>query len=196
MDRRRSLLPSRVELVIVALLCAGVSSCLWSVLRDARGPTGDPIPKQPPDEANRVHSPLGFSMVVPPDWNARITGSLFMAPMSPGRYARRSKALIDVSYLGHETPSEVALSRKTRFLGEAAYEGMEVVRPWTFDDGAWSEYTLYARRGADWYEIRYGIAEERTTLPAMVRRYLNTLRLDEPHPGSPSPPATAGRRPP
>jgi hypothetical protein len=53
---------------------------------------------------------------------------------------------------------------------------MRVVRPWTFDDGAWSEYTLYLKHDGECYEVRYGIAEERTRLPDEVRRHLKTHR--------------------
>jgi hypothetical protein len=70
-----------------------------------------------------------------------------------------------------------------RFLGQEAFERMSVVRKDSFDDPAWSEYILYARHGERWYEVRYGIAEERTELPGMIRRYLNTLRWDDGHAG-------------
>ena len=99
--------------------------------------------------------------------------------LTPGRYARRSKASIVVTYLRRYRPPDLERLGKTSFLGQSAYEGMQVIRPWTFDDGARSEYTLYLTHDGDWYEIRYGIAEERTQLPGEVRQYLNTLRWEE-----------------
>jgi hypothetical protein len=167
-----------VQLAIVTSICVLLSCCLWPIVRDSRGPAGDPIPRRPPDEANRLRHPAGFSMVVPPNWGSHVDGSLLIAPLTPGRYARRSKALIAVSCLGRDEPPDLESMQRTLFLGREAYEEMRVVRRWTFDDGAWSEYRLYLRRGGDWYEVKYGITEERTTLPDAVRLYLDTLRWD------------------
>jgi hypothetical protein len=166
---------TRAGWVVLALMLCVEYSCLSAAVRQAGGPAGQRIPKEPPDEANRVRHPLGFSMVAPPRWShTGISGLL----MSSNRN-RRSEGLIDVSHIGHERPSRLEGMRKTRFLGQEAYHDMQVVRRDTFDDPAWSEYTLYFRRGEDWYEIRYGIAEERTELPPMILRYLNTLRFDD-----------------
>ena len=125
---------------------------------------------------------MGFSLVVPSNWDHRISfnsGPLLLAPKTPA--LRPSiQALIVVTHLGHHQPEDLGLLRPTSFQGQEAYEGMRVVRRWTFDDGAWSEYTLYLPHDGDWYEIRYGIAEERTVLTSKIGQYLNTLRWDEP----------------
>ena len=184
MSWRQVLRISWVELAIVALIIGVLNGCLWPIVRDARGPAGLPIPDRLPEESRRVRHPLGFSMVVPPDWNCHIGGSLLMAPATPGRYARRSKALIVVARIGPDRPAGLGPRARTRFQGGEAYEGMRVVRPWSFDDGAWSEYTLDFRRGGHWYEVRYGIAEERQSLPPIVRRYLDTLRWGEGQPAT------------
>lgn len=176
---RKARLPTWVEVVIIGLICGLLSCCLWPIVRDSRGPSGDPIPKQQPNESNRIRHPAGFSIVVPPNWVSRVNGSIFMAPVSSGRYARRSKALINVANLGHDRPSGLESLRQTTSFGQEAYEGMKVVRSWTIDDGAWSEYELFLRHGADWYLVTYGIAEERTTLPDMIREYINTLSWEE-----------------
>src|SRR4051812_35962545 len=105
MSDRRVRRPVLAELAVVAGICGLLSCCLWPIVRDARGPTGDPIPKEPPDEANRVHHPSGLSMIVPPDWDVAPAGPLLMAPRNPGRYARRSRAMIVVSRLGRNRPS-------------------------------------------------------------------------------------------
>ena len=109
-----------------------------------------------------------------------------MAPLSPGRSGRRSKALIDVSWIGRNRPSERESLDRTIFQGQEAFEGMKIIRKDTFDDPPWSEYQLFLHHGEDWYSVRYGIAEERTTLPDMVRRYINTLRWEKARPGSPA----------
>jgi len=60
--------------------------------------------------------------------------------------------------------------RGMRFFGPAAFERMNVIRKDSSDDPAWSEYILYARHGERWYEVKRGIAVERTELPGMIRR--------------------------
>jgi hypothetical protein len=167
------------QLSVVLLILIPLCGVVWPVVRDTRGPRGEAIPLQPPDERNRVHHPLGFSLVAPPNWDRHISGSLVLIPKTPGRYARRSRASIVVTRLGNDQPADLKRLEQTSFLGRSAHEGMQIVRPWTFDDGALSEYTLYVTHGGDWYEIRYSIAEERTQLPGEVRRYLNTLRWEE-----------------
>lgn len=167
--------------LIVVLILVALAWVVLPVVRDARGPAGDPIPARPPDERNRVRHPLGFSIVVPPDWDHHVGtdgGPLTLTPMTPGRTARRSRAMIVVTPLGSHRPEHLERLRPTSFQGREAFEEMRMVRPWTFDDGAWSEYTLSVSHDGDWYEVRYGIAEERTRLPGEVRRYLDTLRWD------------------
>jgi hypothetical protein len=171
--------PNRLELVIVALFCAFLFSSLWLALGDLTGPAGSPIPTQPPDETRRIHNELGFSMVAPPNWRAGSIASLVMAPMTPGRFARRSKALVVFERIGPHRPAGGEGWRETSFLGQKAYEMMKVVRHWTFDDGAWSQYSLQFPRAGDWYELKYAIADERTALPDMVRQYINTFRWDD-----------------
>ena len=170
------------QFLFVLLILIPICCIVLPVVRDARGPRGDPIPLQQPDERNRVHHPMGFSLVVPSNWDHHISfnsGPLVLAPRDSGSVARRSKALIVVTHLGHHRPEDLEHLRPTSFQGQEAYEGMRVVRPWTFDDGAWSEYMLFLAHDGDWYEVRYGIAEERTVLPSKVSQYLNTLRWDE-----------------
>jgi hypothetical protein len=179
MNDRKVRFPNLVEVVIIGLICGLLFGCLWTIGRDSRGLSGDPIPSQPPNEASRVHHPTGFSIVVPPNWGSHISGSFLMAPLSPGRSARRSKALVVVSYLGDKRPPELEGLKRITFFGQEAYEGMKVVRRWTFDDGAWSEYYLYLRHGEAWYLVKYGIAAERSILPDMIRQYINTLSWDE-----------------
>ena len=144
MSNLKTLRLTPVELAVVALICCPLTCCLWPIVRDSSGPAGDPIPRQSPNEANRLHHPAGFSIVVPPNWGSHVTNRLescpavlFMAPLSAGRYARRSKALIVVSCIGNSRPSDLEGLQKTVFLGQEAYEGMRVVGKWTFDDGAW-----------------------------------------------------------
>src|SRR4051812_49064934 len=129
-----------VQFLVVVLILIPTCCVVLPVVRDARGPRGEAIPHQQPDERNRVHHPMGFSLVVPPNWGHHISfnsGPLVLAPETPGRYARRSKALIVVTHLGHHRPEDLGLLRPTSFQGREAYEGMRVVRPWSFDDGAW-----------------------------------------------------------
>jgi hypothetical protein len=187
---RRFKPPSRVEWLIIALIISFSAFFLWPITRGLSGPRGDAIPVQPPDEANRAHDPDGFSMVVPLNWSHNLIGGLHMAPMQPGP-GRRSKALLHVQKIGPDPPSHCEGLQRTLFQGRQAFEQMAIVRRSTFDDPAWSEYVLDFRRGEDWYEITYGIAEERAVLPAMIQRYINTFSLEENRPGpgaGPNPP--------
>jgi hypothetical protein len=178
MHDRKARWPRLAEVVIVGLICGLLSCCLWPVVRDSRGPSGDPIPEEPPDESNRIQHPAGFSVVVPPNWDASDRGSLILTPKSPGRYARRSRALLVISPIGRDRPPELESMAPSVFQGQVAYERMKVVRKDTFDDPPLSEYQLYLQRDGNWYLVTYSIAEVRTTLPAMVRRYIGTLRWD------------------
>src|SRR5262249_47810932 len=139
-----------VELATVAIIIGAMTCCLLPIVWDARGHTGQPIPDEPPDESRRVHCPVGFSIVAPSHWAAKTSGGLVLVPMSPGRYARRSKALIVISDVGQRQPQDIEGMRGVRFLGQEAFERMSVVREDSFDDPAWSEYILYARRGERW----------------------------------------------
>jgi hypothetical protein len=173
MARFRLRLPGRVELAINALLYAMLFSCLWLTVGDLAGPAGKPIPTQPPDESRRIHNELGFSMVAPPNWHAGSIAQLVMVPVTPGKFARRSKASIVFECIGPDRPAGGEGWQKADFLGQKGYETMGVVRKWTFDDGAWSVYTLQFPHGKNWYELKYGIAEERTALPPIMRQYIN-----------------------
>jgi hypothetical protein len=182
----RPKLPPWHEWIVVAAILGGLWLLFWPVIRDSRGPRGDPIPSQPPQEANRVHHPAGFSIVCPPRWEPHVRRTLesfpetlILSPQTPGPYARRSSALIVVNRLGTARPTEIEGLQPTIFQGQPAFERMQVVRTSTFDDPAWSNYELVLSHGPNWYLVSYGIAEERTTLPPMIQRYLNTLRWDD-----------------
>jgi hypothetical protein len=85
--------------------------------------------------------------------------------------------------IGPDRPAGGEGWQEANFLGQKGYETMEVVRKWTLDDAAWSQYTLQFPHGKNWYELKYGIAEERTALPPMVRQYINTFRWEDSRPG-------------
>lgn len=189
---RKALAGRMVGFLVFAVIIGPMTCCLLPIAWDARGrgPVGRPIPEGAPDESRRIHHPAGFSIIAPPDWDARTDGPLFLAPRQPGRPARRHKALISVMDIGHSQPSQLVEDlRVVEYLGQTAYEKMSVVRKDTFDDPAWSEYILFVRHGGSWYMVTYGIAEERTELPDVVRRYLDTLRWDDGQPAAPAPPA-------
>jgi hypothetical protein len=177
--RRKSGLPTRAEWLVVALILGAQYSCIRVVVQSA-GPVGKAIPEMPPDEGDRVRHPLGFSMVVPPGWIHHTVGWQGVGEIRMFTHTNKRKhSDISITFVGHDAPVQLKGLRRTRFLGQEAYDRMVVLRPWTFDDGAWSQYTLYFRRGGDWYGVTYHMSEERTTVPPMIQRYLNTLRIDE-----------------
>jgi hypothetical protein len=57
---------------------------------------------------------------------------------------------------------------------------MVVERRGTFDDPPWSKYELLVNRNGRFYAIQYGLNQERTKLPAIMREYLETLAFEAP----------------
>lgn len=145
------------------------------------------IPNGPPDEANRLHHPRGFSIVVPAGWVVHVTDadpyfSLSARPWS--RFPRRIPVGISVRRCGPDEPTGPSDDRPTEFQGLPAREGQEVrqlihERPLQF------AYRLTFRRGDSRYEISYLHPGVIRTLPDAVRDYLSTFRVDEEPPDTP-----------
>jgi hypothetical protein len=171
------------EVAIVLAFIAMWSCCLLPAVWNAERGLGRAIPEEPPEEYRRVYHPAGFSIVAPRNWEACVRSDLGLYPMSTR--AGRSKAWIKVQHVGWSPPPDLKAMRVVKFLGQEAYETMSVVREDSFDDPAWSEYRMYFQHEGRWYEIEYGVAEERTELPPIVRSYLNTLRWFEANPDWP-----------
>ena len=164
---------------VAGIILAFVSGFVWFVVNSIErpdGPLGSPIPTEPPDEANRVHHPSGISLVLPPYWLLSRHDFFDARPRDiPGR---RSKAFIVITSNGSSAQHDTAGWSSVLFQGQPAKERMVVEREYTLDDGALSCYSLWFQRSGRTYLVKYGLAEERTELPAMVRKYLETMTFD------------------
>ena len=164
--------------VVVAVLF-GLVSLLWPIL--SKGPAGRMIPTDEPNEANRVENAAGFSIVVPNRWKQMVNVSspdlsiLTLHPFSP--IVARSRA--ELAITRQREPVPISNMAAVQFQGLPAHESMEVTREWGIDDPPSSEYRLVFQRGDYWYRLSYSIAQQRTTLPAEIRRYLDTFRTDD-----------------
>ena len=169
------------EWFVVGIVMAIVGGLLWFAVQGIErpdGPAGRPIPTEPPDEANRVHHRSGISIVLPPNW---VLSKLDFFDARPrGVPGKRSKAMLVIMANGDRGLLNVEGLAPVSFQGQPAYEKMIVERHDTFDDPAMSRYTLQFQRDGRSYFVHYGIAEERTELPPMVRRYLETLAFETP----------------
>ncbi len=171
------------EYSIVAVIVTLMALVLLPVVRDAKknshGPPGEMVPSEPPEERNRVRA-FDLSMVLPENWEIvdfgdLESGSLFTyARGTPGR---RTKALLNV-HRGDIFAVDLAAFNAITFQGSQAYERMIVEREDTFDDPAWSRYTMYFQHDGQWWVVEYGVARECEALPPMVRTYINTILWD------------------
>ena len=178
LEPRRFRRPTPVEMTAITLAVGWFTWFLF-YLGDAP-PSGDRVPKQPPDESRRLRHPSGFSFVAPPHWNldAFDDDSIRLSPAYVDVALRRRSAILEISRLGAERPAATEALSRVGFLGDEAYEKMEVCRKGSFDDPAWSHYDLYVHHGETWYYVGYGVAEERPVLPVEMRSYLETLRWE------------------
>jgi hypothetical protein len=156
-------------------------------------PGGDPggywIPKHPPDEANRIHHPSGFSIVRPPDWIAEAssfeesdTDTLVLAPgCKRMRYCPR----INVTRLT-QPPELEGFSEAT--LGPyQAHRKLDVQIGGGDEPYFMCEYVVLSRQ--TWFRIVYVTPNgpwgkpQYNDVPVEIAKYLETFRDDTPPPG-------------
>jgi hypothetical protein len=129
-----------------------------------------------------VH-PQGFSLVFPPNWEiqaaGRETGGGRITGV-PGNLHLRSRtlALIYSSTYGTTArPFRDQGFRSTTFQGKPAFEAAETER----GDKPHFRYTLFFRRGGEWYDLVYLVTEDRDSLPPMIWTYFNTFQVSQSH---------------
>lgn len=149
---------------------------------------GKDIPVALPDEANRVRCDARFAIVMPEHWEVRSIrfepegGRINAFPRSV--IPRRFSATMSARSLAANPPKDLAGYRRTQFQGRPAYEAV-MLRPYAdYETPAWFYYTLCFERNGRWYELSYGLAEERKTLPSEVWPYFNTFRETNEGPAS------------
>jgi hypothetical protein len=181
-ERRR--LGRFAEYLIVAMILSIMVFVLLPAVRQVRNPDGPPgemVPSVAPDETNRVWNASGLSIVLPENWEMKDFGdanSDSLYTYARGAPGRRTKALINVQPLGDISSLDLSTFTVMTFQGFPAYERMIVEREDTFDDPAWSSYTMYFQHEREWWVVDYGVARECRALPEVVRRYINAIRWD------------------
>jgi hypothetical protein len=167
-----------VELAVALLIIVPTMVLLWvPILTSDTKPweVGDAIPREPPSEDRRILNEAGFSIVSPPNWTVRNgNGLLHMRPKQV--ITGRSKAGISVS-VWPEMPQELEDTEIAEFQKQPAHRRIEQRRS-TFDDPALTAWTYHFERGGQWIAVGYFIAEAHEEVPEMVKRYLETLRVE------------------
>lgn len=194
--RKRS---SIVEWLVVVAILGGLFALLYPAVqqvRNPKGPYGKMIPTAAPEEADRIVHATGLSIVAPKNWDQiRDEGPdvPFLCVAARGIPGARLKSFITIQRT--EPPDETILSGAARvpFQGFPAYERMGIDRASTFDDPAWSSYSLYVDAAGEWWVITWVVADAIRQLPPEIRTYIDTVRLpgaktsSEPS-GQPEPP--------
>ena len=140
---------------------------------------GNPIPTGPPIEANRVHSPRGFSIINPPGWTVRTEGESpwgMIQMIPPYKTPRRSVMGLFVKIL---LPNDLPTDhhwQPTTFQGQPARERHEVSENlkhhWTAD-----HFYRFERAGRH-YLIRYARPGQDPELPPIVAACIATFQVD------------------
>lgn len=142
------------------------------------GPHGRDVPTTPPDEASRIYHPLGFSIVAPPHWNAKVSPELRDILIRPTKATLSRSASLHLSLHGETRPSGDGTTLKT-FQGLPAFLKIER-REGTFDDPPWTFWAFLFNRHGKWFELTYGAPIDDESLPVIVQMYLETARFDAP----------------
>ena len=169
-------------LIIVTGIVAGSLVLLWPVFNSKNWgkPLGRAVPLEPPDEANRVGHPQGFSIIYPPNWEVRVQDappkpSLNGSPRS--LIPSRNHAMLLVVKHGRDVPFDLSGFHPVEFQGEPAHEE-EAVRQVQYEKPPAFVYGLIFQRGGCWYEVRYYNPDQLPSLPEIIRQYLSTFRTD------------------
>lgn len=177
---------------ILTLLLVGCF-LLWS--HHVSRPTPLWIPTNPPDETHRVTHPDGYSIVIDPHWKTDFNNVRSVYPHD-GRgdlLFRSSLAVYPLQDLGTAThpwpffaitrysgrPDVAETMRPTEFQGRPAFEHfLPAARKPPLQSG----YELIFQREDSWFHIAWFkyISEQEsktlTTLPPMIRTYIETFR--------------------
>ena len=185
--------PARARWSLLARVVAAITTVAFfayflSVVVNSlpRGPAGDWIPEDPPDEKDRVHNGAGYSIVIPKNWFARLgepdTYGILASPLP--KHGGRLKAGIHVQRFDVE--QTVYGFTPFRFQGSPAHL-RSFHRESTFDDPDYTSFEIVFERDGRWYVIVYGVQDALDTLPPPVLRYLETFRVDKPESVAPGP---------
>lgn len=172
------------ELLVVVLINVVLIALLVPAVQQARGPAGPhgkKIPDSAPQEENRINHPSGLSIIAPPNWKNRwemVTEAPEICINPHGSMRRRDHSQILI-WRNQSLPEkdELPSFKHIEFQGFSAYEKMEIKREDSFDDPAHSVYELYIDRDGVVWNIVFSVSEEITHLPAIMRKYIDTIRF-------------------
>jgi hypothetical protein len=88
--------------VCIAILVPAGAFFLYPIVTSENfgKPLGRAVPTEPPDEANRVHHPQGFSLIYPPNWEVRAEDSPIIHGYPRSLLPTRASAVIAASRSG------------------------------------------------------------------------------------------------
>ena len=181
MSRKRLLLES---IAVIAIIGAMLSFVLPAI-RAAReaslfpdGPYGELIPSEPPHASKRIQHATGISIVMPPNWQLFDRGSSVQIAARHRRGGMRLQSFITITS-ADPMDTELAGWERTSFQGHTAYEQpMHVERKATFDDPAFSKYSLCVNASGTWWLVEFGVAQERVSLPREIAAYIDTIQFN------------------
>ncbi|QDU39749.1 hypothetical protein Mal4_40960 [Maioricimonas rarisocia] len=158
----------------------------WPMLSSEVPPweTGRDVPAESPDESRRVHSELGISIIVPPNWTHRDMPERNQIGFYPRQsFPRRHRAGISVRRMNADSMTvhaQATAEAKTVETELAGYDARltTLQRAGSFDDPPLKTWMFLVSAGDETYEVSYFLADDPDELPPMVRRYLETFRVE------------------
>jgi hypothetical protein len=175
--------------LLIAVTVGVVGGTVWSVyLFSPGGPLYDGakwIPKDRPDERNRVYHPKGFSIIPPPGWKVSSSEDGMGSNPGAGRNVRYTPRLtVRTTDRRWRWPGKMDENlRETVFAGQAAHEALDPLVGG--GDEPYFSYGVFMERDGTWYEIFYQtpngswISPQYTSTPEGIAPYIQSFRLTE-----------------
>jgi len=169
--------PRWVQRVYLLLMCVVFATCVSTLIkiRLELGPLGEAIPRDPPQEANRIQSAeLGLSIVLPTNWQHKSIGDqLHVHPRAVGR----TPSALFISTVERPPETDLVGCRLIQIQGNVGYEKTALRRRGTIDDPSTTESTIFMKVGPQWLQVVLLIEGEFSMVPPMILQYVETIRV-------------------